>query len=111
MLVPLFGLLFGRPAMLLIFGGLTSLAVVFDKYASKRAPMPFAAFFAGLGFWTVLGVSGVLFSALAMKGLVAYSLAVFAATLIATVVGGAGGGFYGYRLGVARGHKYAYLDA
>ena len=111
MLVILFGLLFGLPAMLLVFGGLTSLAVALDKHASKRAPLPFAAFFAGLGFWTVLAVSAVLFGALAMKGLVAYPFAVFAATLLATAVGGAGGGLYGYRLGVARVHKYAYLNA
>ncbi len=111
MLLPLFGLLFGLPSMLLVFGGLTSLAVAFDKHASKRAPITFAAFFAGLSFWIVLLVSGALFWALAMKGVMSDDLAIAAAALLAPVVGGGGGAVYGYQLGLARRRKYAYLDA
>lgn len=102
----LFGLLVMLPAVLVVIGGLVSLVVVVDKCASKTAPVTFAAFFAGLGYWTVLIVSGVFVSALVMKG---FTVAVLVPLLFGGI-GGIGGGVYGYRLGVARKRRYAYLD-
>lgn len=95
---------------LVFLGGITSLPVAVDKYAAKKAPVPFAAFFAGLGFWLVLIVSGVLFLALAAKGVMSKPLAEAATFLLAPIVGGGGGCVYGYRLGVARRRRYAHLD-
>jgi len=108
MLVPMFGLLFGLlfilPAALLVLGGLVALAVVGDKYASKWVPVTFAAFFAGLGYWAVLVVSGVLLGTLLMKG---FTLVVLPLMLLAAFAGGFGGSVYGYRLGLARRRRYA----
>jgi hypothetical protein len=106
MLLPLFAFF----AALVFLGGIASLAVAVDKHASRKAPLPFAAFFAGLGFWIVLIVSGVLFGALNMKGLISEPLAFVVPILAATFVGGIGGGVYGCRLGEARRSKYAHLN-
>lgn len=104
--LPLFALF----AALVFFGGITSLAVAVDKHAARKAPIPFAAFFAGLGFWIVLTFSGVLFGALKMKGLVSEPLALVVQILASTFVGGIGGGVYGCRLGEARRRRYAHLN-
>ena len=103
----LFGLLFALPSALVFFGGIRSLAVAVDKHAAKKAPLSFAAFFAGLGYWAVLLVSGVLFGSLLMKG---YEFAVVVVFLLAAFGGGLGGGVYGYRLGVARRRRYSHLN-
>lgn len=96
-------------AALAFFGGVASLAVAVDKHAARKAPLPFAAFFAGLGFWVVLVVSGVLFGAMNMKGLISEPIAFVLPILASTFVGGIGGGVYGCRLGEARRRKYAHL--
>lgn len=105
-LLPLFGFF----AVLFVFGGITGFAVVIDKHAARKAPIPFAAFFAGFGFWLVLIVFGVLFGALRMKGLISETAAFVVPILAATFVGGIGGGVYGCRLGEARRCKYAHLN-
>jgi len=106
MLLTLIGLFSG----LVVFGGIMSLAVAIDKHAAKKAPISFAVFFTGLGFWIVLLVSGMMFGALAIKGVMSEELAFAASLLIATVVGGGGGCIYGYHLGLARRRRYAHLD-
>jgi hypothetical protein len=104
--VLLFLLLFALPGALLVLGGIASLVIAIDKYDSKKAPIPFAAFFAGFDYWAVLLISGVMFAALLMKESVVAAVLIF---VLATSVGGVGGGLYGYRLGLARKRRYAYL--
>ena len=92
MLVPMVGFFL----MLLLFGGIPSLVVLIDPYASKRAPIPFAMFFAGLGFHIILIVGGFID---AYVNEFAGGLVVM---LMAPVGGGLGGGLLGYQLGLRR---------
>ena len=92
MLLPMVGFFL----MLLIFGGIPSLAVVIDSHSAKRAPAPFALFFAGLGFFTVLTVGGL------VDAYVSHAVGGFIALLAAPFVGGGGGCLLGYKLGLRR---------
>lgn len=80
--------------MLLIFGGIATLAVVIDRHSRQRAPLPFAVFFAGVGFY-------LLFMIGALVGLHGdQTLTDYIAFVVAPPVGGIGGSIIGYRLGL-----------
>src|ERR1700761_8982728 len=105
MLLPMFGFF----SVLVVFGGITSLAVLIDKYSAKRAPYPFAVFFAGLISWVfvlfmfglgeILDKNGVKFPHLVG------SIIFFGSPLVSLI----GGALMGYHLGVNRRNKYAHL--
>ena len=97
MLLPMAGFFL----VLLVLGGIPSLAVVIDRHAAKRAPAPFAMFFAGLGFYALFVVAAL------VEGHVSQALSGFIGLLVAPVVGGAGGGLLGYWLGLRRRRRAA----
>ena len=92
MILPMMGFFF----MLMLFGGIGSIAVMVDTYAAKKAPIPLAMFFAGLGVYVLVFVGGFLGS------YVSPAFGDTVAFLIAPVVGSVGGGILGYRLGLRR---------
>jgi len=92
MILPMMGFFF----MLMLFGAVGSLAVIIDDYAAKKAPVPFARFFAGLGVFMLALVGGYLGSYISPG----FGDAV--AFLIAPVIGSVGGALFGYRLGLRR---------
>jgi hypothetical protein len=92
MLVPMAGFFL----MLLLFGGIPSLVVLIDPYAARRAHIPFAMFFSGLGFYVFFVIGGL------VDAYVSHLAGGFIITLMAPLVGGIGGGFLGYQLGARR---------
>ncbi len=100
MLLPMAGFFF----MLLLFGGVTSLAVVIDRHAARKAPLPFAAFFASLGFFAVFIVGGL------VDAYVSHTAGAVIVLLVAPVAGSLGGGLLGYRLGLRRRVRYRSYD-
>jgi hypothetical protein len=87
--------------MLIVFGGIGSLAVTVDTYAAQKAPVPFAMFFAGLGVYAVF------FLGLIFEVYMNPDVGGFIGLVIAPLVGGVGGGILGYRLGLKRRRRYS----
>ena len=92
MILPMMGFFF----MLMLFGSVGSIAVMVDDYAAKKAPVPFAMFFAGLSIYVLAFVGGFLGS------YVSPAFGDTVAFLVAPIVGSIGGGIFGYRLGLKR---------
>ena len=92
MILPMVGFF----SMLLLYGGIASLAVMVDDHAAGKAPAPFAAFFASLGFFVVFILGGL------MAGAVSDAVGGVVALFVAPTVGTLGGGLFGYRLGLRR---------
>ena len=87
--------------MLILFGGIGSLAVTIDTHAAHKAPVPFAILFAGLGVYAMFCL------ALFLEVYVSPAVGGFVGLLIAPIVGSVGGGILGYRLGLKRRRSYS----
>ena len=94
MLMPLMGFFL----MLIVVGGIGSLVVVADPYATKKAPYTFAALFAGVG------VYGLIFLAVPIDTYINRALAEFVASA-GIFVGSIGGAISGYRVGLRRSER------
>jgi hypothetical protein len=92
MLLQMIGFFF----MLIVLGGIASLATIIDAHSAHRAPFPFAFFFAGVTA-IVFVIIGGLVSAY-VNDTVGNSIVV----LVAPTLGLLGGGFFGYWLGLIR---------
>jgi hypothetical protein len=87
--------------MVLVFGGIASLACIIDTRAAHRAVVPFMMFFAGLGVYLSVFALGLLGPHVSPA--LGDSLAFF----IGPVVGAIGGGLVGYVLGVKRRRRHS----
>ena len=92
MILPMMGFFF----MLMLFGAVGSLATIIDNHAARKAPIPFAMFFSGLGVWVLVIIVGLLGS------YVSPGFGDAAAFLVAPLVGSIGGAVFGYWLGLKR---------
>ncbi|MCM3874672.1 MAG: hypothetical protein ND895_28600 [Pyrinomonadaceae bacterium] len=92
MILPMMGFFF----VMMLLGGIGSIAVMVDDHAARKAVVPFTVFFSGLGVYVM--VFGLGFLGSFFNSSWADSLAFFAGP----VVGSVGGGLLGYRLGIKR---------
>jgi hypothetical protein len=97
MLVPLMGAMLGFFLVLLVLGGIASLAVMIDTRNARRAPLPFAAFFAGLFAMGLFVIGGLVGENLPNSDVVGFST-----LFVAPMLGLFGGAILGYRLGLLR---------
>jgi len=96
MILPMMGFFL----MLMFFGGIGSLATMVDNHVAKKAPIPFAMFFAGVGAYVIFFFGGFLSS------YVSPALGDPVALFGAPVVGGIGGAILGYHLSIKRRQRY-----
>jgi hypothetical protein len=92
MFVPMMGFFF----MLVVLGGIASLATVIDTYSAHWAPFPFAFFFAGLTAIVFVIIGGL------VSAYISDSVGGLIAMLLAPTLGLLCGGILGYRLGLIR---------